>query len=108
MLPDSVPVQPNHLSLVSYDHNRYSVPVEHAHEQLVLHTFPQQIEIALGKETLAVHRRCWDREQDTLDPQHYLSLLARRPRRLSSVRNPPESLASTTDGQPCSTAIGKR
>lgn len=76
----TVPVQPNHLSLVSYDHNRYSVPVEHAHEQLVLHAFPQRIEIALGKETLAVHRRCWDREQDILDPQHYLSLLARRPR----------------------------
>lgn len=76
----TVPVQPNHLSLVSYDTNRYSVPVEHAHEKLLLRAFPDRVEIALGEETLAVHLRCWEREQDVLDAQHYLSLLARRPR----------------------------
>lgn len=76
----TAPVRPNHLSLVSYDNNRYSVPVEHAHAKLILRAFPERIEIALGAATLAVHPRCWDREQDILDPQHYLSLLARRPR----------------------------
>lgn len=29
---------------------------------------------------MATHPRCWEREQDILDPQHYLGLLARRPR----------------------------
>lgn len=76
----TVPVQPNHLALVSYRTNRYSVPVEQAHEKLLLRAYPERIEIANHNQTLAVHPRCWGREQDVLDPQHYLSLLARRPR----------------------------
>jgi len=81
-----VPVQPNHLSLVSYDHNRYSVPVEHAHEKLMLRAYPERVELVLGEERLAVHPRCWGREQDILDPQHYLSLLARRPRAFARAK----------------------
>jgi transposase len=75
----TVPVQPNHLALVSHHTNRYSVPVEHAHEKMVLRAYSDRIEIANHSQTLAVHPRCWGREQDILDPQHYLSLLARRP-----------------------------
>jgi hypothetical protein len=29
---------------------------------------------------VATHPRCWEREQDILDPLHYLSLLERKPR----------------------------
>jgi hypothetical protein len=38
------------------------------------------VEISNGKEVVATHPRCWERERDILDPLHYLSLLERKPR----------------------------
>jgi hypothetical protein len=37
------------------------------------------VEITNGRKTLAVHTRCYGREQDILNPLHYLPLLERRP-----------------------------
>jgi len=76
----SVAVTVNKLSLVTFATNRYSVPVEHAHETLTLRASAFAIEISNGQEVIARHRRCWGREQDVLEPHHYLPLLARRPR----------------------------
>jgi transposase len=76
----TVPVRPNHLSLVTFATNRYSVPVDHAHEKLLLRAFVDRVEIVNEQQIIATHPRCWEREQDVLDPLHYLSLLARRPR----------------------------
>jgi transposase len=75
-----VPVRANTLSLVTFATNRYSVPVEHAHEKLLLRAYVERIEISNGGEIVATHPRCWEREQDILNPYHYLSLLAKRPR----------------------------
>ncbi|MCP5088194.1 MAG: IS21 family transposase [Rhodobacteraceae bacterium] len=82
----TVPGQPNRLSLVSFATNRYSVPVDVAHKKLVLRAFPQRVEIADQHQLVAQHPRCWAREQDILDPQHYLGLLTRRPRAFERAR----------------------
>jgi hypothetical protein len=79
-------VQANHLALVSFATNRYSVPTNHAHERLLLHAYPDHIEIANAQTTVARHARCWGREQDILDPRHYLALLERRPRALEQAK----------------------
>lgn len=64
---------------VVFETNRYSVPADQAEKHLVLRAWPFHIEI-LGKERiLARHERCYGREQDILDPLHYLPLLAQRP-----------------------------
>ena len=77
----TVPVKPNHLALVTFDTNRYSIPVEHAHEQqLLLRAFVDWVEVSNGTKVVARHPRCWEREQDILDPLHYLSLLEQKPR----------------------------
>ena len=76
----TVPAQANHLSLVAYETNRYSVPVEQAHEALTVRAYVDRIEISAGVKVVAVHERCWARQQDRLNPYHYLPLLARRPR----------------------------
>lgn len=76
----TVPVQANNLSLVTFATNRYSVPVANAHESLTLRAYVDHIEISTGTEVIASHARCWQREQDILNPYHYLSLLAQRPR----------------------------
>lgn len=82
----TVPVKANSLSLVHFGTNRYSVPVEVADEALTLRAYVDRIEISCGTEVVAVHGRCWDREQDLLTPQHYLSLLARKPRAFAHAR----------------------
>lgn len=74
-----VPVQPNGFGLVTYQTNRYSVPADHVHEALWLRAFVEHVEISNGRQMLARHPRCYGREQDILDPLHYLSLLARKP-----------------------------
>jgi len=76
----TVPVQANSLALVTFATNRYSVPVEAAHEALTLRVFAERVEISTQREVIAIHARCWQREQDILNPHHYLSLLAQRPR----------------------------
>ena len=82
----TVAVAANSLSLVSFGTNRYSVPVENAHEALTLRAYVDRIEISCGTEVVAVHARSWEREQDLLNPYHYLSLLARRPRAFAHAR----------------------
>lgn len=69
----------NPYSQVVFESNRYSVPTELAKKQLVLKAYPFHIEILDGSTVLACHERCYDREQDRLDPLHYLPLLAQRP-----------------------------
>jgi transposase len=75
----SSPVKPNGYSQVDLDTNRYSVPVEHGNDQLVLQAYPFRVEILLGEKVVAMHPRCFGREQDVLDPLHYLTLLEQRP-----------------------------
>lgn len=76
----TVPVKANTLALVTYATNRYSVPVEKVHEALTLRAYVDRIEISCGAEIIATHERCWERDQDRLNPYHYLPLLAQRPR----------------------------
>jgi transposase len=73
------PVQANGFGLVTFQTNRYSVPAHHAHEAIWLRAFSDRVEITNGRKILAVHTRCYGREQDILNPLHYLPLLERRP-----------------------------
>lgn len=69
----------NRYSQVVFETNRYSVPVKLAQKHLVLQAYPFRIEILAQSERIACHDRCYGREQDILDPLHYLPLLAERP-----------------------------
>ena len=73
------PVQANGFGMVSFQTNRYSVPAHCAHEAIWLRAFSDRVEITNGRKILAVHTRCYGREQDMLNPLHYLPLLERRP-----------------------------
>ncbi len=53
--------------------------MEHASESLLLRAFVDRVEITDGTRVLAVHERCYGREQDILDVFHYLPLLKQRP-----------------------------
>jgi transposase len=66
-------------SQVVFETNRYSVPVDKAVRLLIVRAFPLHVDILDGETLLASHPRCYEREQDVLDPLHYLPLLHKRP-----------------------------
>lgn len=72
-------VKLNPYGQVTFETNRYSVPVDKAQKQLTLRAYPFRIEILKGSEVIASHGRCYQRHQDILNPLHYLPLLAERP-----------------------------
>jgi transposase len=73
-------VRLNPYSQVTYETNRYSVPVAKARREVTLKAYPFSIDILDEKgNLLAHHSRCYGKEQDIFDPLHYLSLLEQRP-----------------------------
>jgi len=73
-------------SLVRYDTNDYSVPVNWAHHQVTIKASFRFIEVYKLDELIAMHCRCWDRECQIFDPMHYLELLERKPGALDHAR----------------------
>ncbi len=64
---------------VVFETNRYSVPVEQRRKHLTLKAYAFHVEILDRTQVIARHERSYGREQDILDPLHYLPLLAERP-----------------------------
>jgi transposase len=75
----SRPVALNPYSQVTFETNRYSVPVEAARPHLTLKAYPFRIEVWDDTQLLTTHPRSYQRDQDVFDPQHYLALLEQRP-----------------------------
>lgn len=80
----SLPVALNPYSQVTYETNRYSVPVEAARATLTLKAYPFRIEVWDDTHLLTTHRRSYQRDQDLFDPLHYLALLDTGPGRLNT------------------------
>jgi len=75
-----VPAQANSESLVRFDTNDYSVPTAYAHhDDLLVKGYVDRVEVCRGERVIARHARCWGREQEILEPLHYLALLERKP-----------------------------
>ena len=64
---------------VRFETNRYSVPADKARKHLTLRAYPFHIEIVADNEVIATHARAYGRQQDILEPLHYLSLIEQRP-----------------------------
>jgi transposase len=69
----------NGFSQVEFDSNRYSVPTDEQYRQLVLKVYAFRIKVLHLDDVIADHPRCYEREQDILDPLHYLPLLEQKP-----------------------------
>jgi hypothetical protein len=72
-------------SLVRFQTNDYSVPVEYAHRPVLVKAFVWEVVIAAASEVIARHRRSYDREEMIFDPLHYLALLERKPNALDQA-----------------------
>ena len=69
----------NSQSLVRFDSNDYSVPVEYAHHPIVAKGYVDQVVLCCGSKVIARHPRCWGKERPIFDPRHYLRLVHRKP-----------------------------
>lgn len=74
-----LPARVNTYSLVTFETNRYSAPVAYVGRQVLLKAFVERLEIIWEDRVIATHRRCYERERDLLDPQHFLRLILQRP-----------------------------
>ena len=74
-----MPGQVSSTSLVRYRLVDYSAPTMHAYKKVTVKGYVDRVEIALGAEIVARHRRSYLRGDVVYDPLHYLSLLERKP-----------------------------
>jgi len=73
-------------SLVRFEGNDYSVPVEYAHHDVSIRGYVDRVEIGHRHKTIAVHPRYWDKERMLFEPVHYLPLLERKPGAFDQAR----------------------
>jgi transposase len=66
------------LSLVRYQDNDYSVPVEYGHREVLVRGYVHQVVISCGEKVIARHRRSYYKGDFVYDPRHYLPLLERK------------------------------
>ena len=76
----------NSYSLVTYETNRYSVPVEYVGKTVTLKALPETIEIWSGNDLIASHKRAYQREQSVYDLAHYLPLLEQKGRAIFQAK----------------------
>ena len=69
----------NSESLVRFETNDYSVPVQYAHRKLLVVATVEEVRLVYEDRLVAHHRRSWDRERIFFEPIHYLALLERKP-----------------------------
>ena len=76
---EHVPGQISSTALVRYRLVDYSAPAAHAHKKVMVKGYVDRVEIALGAEIVARHRRSYVRGDVVYNPLHYLSLLEKKP-----------------------------
>ena len=76
----------NSESLVRFDDNDYSVPVEYAHHPVSVRGYFDRVQIGYHVRIIATHQRCWQKQQYVFEPRHYLPLLERKPGALDHAR----------------------
>jgi transposase len=74
------------LSLVRFDRNQYSVPVDYAHSTMVIKGYTDRVEICQFNKQIASHKRLWEKDDISFEPVHYLRLLERKPGALDHAR----------------------
>ena len=74
------------LSLVRFDDNDYSVPVDYAHHEILIKGYVDRVALCHMEKVVAEHKRSWEKEGVFFDYLHYLPLLERKPGSLDYAR----------------------
>ena len=81
----SLPVRTGKTIYVRFDLNDYSIPPERVGRQLTLVASDTQVRLLDNGHPVAVHRRCFDRDQTVLDPAHEHALLEHKRQALGAT-----------------------
>jgi transposase len=73
------PAQVDKYQTVRFDKNRYSVSRSCAYQSVTVKGYVERVEIVASGQVVARHHRCYGRDEQILDPLHYLAALDRRP-----------------------------
>lgn len=73
------PAQVDKYQMVAFDGNRYSVPRTYAFQTVTIKGYVDRVQVVVGTEVVAEHRRSYGRGEQLLEPRHYLAILARKP-----------------------------
>jgi len=80
------PTRANSLSLVRFDDNDYSVPVDYAHHEILIKGYVDRVVFCHKEKVVAEHKRSWGKEGVFFNYLHYLPLLQRKPGSLDHAR----------------------
>jgi transposase len=80
------PTRASSLSLIRFDDNDYSIPVDYAHHEILIKGYVDRVVLCHGETVVAEHRRSWGKEGVFFDYLHYLPLLERKPGSLDHAR----------------------
>jgi transposase len=80
------PTRANSLSLVRFNDNDYSVPVDYAHHEILVKGYVGRVVLCHKEQVVADHRRSWGKEGVFFNYLHYLPLLERKPGSLDHAR----------------------
>ena len=75
---DVVSCKVNKVSLVTYDNNKYSVPIQYAYQSVIVKAYINSIVISSGASIIARHKRSWDRDDTITQFSHYYILIRRK------------------------------
>jgi transposase len=75
----SRPAKVNRRQQVRYACNWYSVPPQYVGQVVTVHAYVFRVEMAWRDQVIASHNRSYGREDEVLDPHHYLPVLLRKP-----------------------------
>jgi transposase len=76
----------NTYSMIQFETNRYSVPVRHVGQKVLIRAAVDKIEIIPDDDEIVTHRRIYGRKQEILVLDHYLELLLMKSRALPNTR----------------------
>jgi transposase len=80
------PTRASSLSLVRFDDNDYSVPVDYAHHEILIKGYVDRVVLCHKERVVAEHKRFWEKEGVFFNYLHYLPLLERKPGSLDHAR----------------------
>jgi transposase len=80
------PTRASSLSLVRFDDNDYSVPVDYAHHDILVKGYVDRVVLCHQDRVVAEHVRSWGKEGVFFNYVHYLPLLERKPGSLDHAR----------------------
>ena len=73
------PAKVDKYQMVRFETNRYSVPRSAAFQAITVKAYVERLDVVLGSQVIASHPRSYGKNEQILDPHHYLDTLRRRP-----------------------------